>query len=178
MRVVAGEFGGRRLIAPEGLTTRPTTDRVREAMFNALGSSGLLEGALVADLFAGSGAIGIEALSRGAQQCVFVERDRDAVRALEENIDTLGLSERSRVDRSDALRVASGLDVDIVFADPSYDFDDWERLVGNVRAPVLVAESGRPLGEFLGWSVRRQKRYGRTWVTVLDRDPEASPSAG
>lgn len=178
MRVVAGEFGGRRLIAPEGLTTRPTTDRVREAMFNALGSSGLLEGALVADLFAGSGAIGIEALSRGAQQCVFVERDRDAVRALEENIDTLGLSERSRVDRSDALRVASGLDVDIVFADPSYDFDDWERLVGIVRAPVLVAESGRPLGEFAGWSVRRQKRYGRTWVTFLDRDPEASPSAG
>ena len=178
MRVVAGEFGGRRLIAPEGLTTRPTTDRVREAMFNALGSSGLLEGALVADLFAGSGAIGIEALSRGAQQCVFVERDRDAVRALEENIDTLGLSERSRVDRSDALRVASGLDVDIVFADPSYDFDDWERLVGNVRAPLLVAESGRPLGELVGWSVRRQKRYGRTWVTFLDRDPEASPSAG
>ena len=178
MRVVAGEFGGRRLIAPEGLTTRPTTDRVREAMFNALGSCGLLEGALVADLFAGSGAIGIEALSRGAQQCVFVERERDAVRALEENIDTLGLSERSRVDRSDAIRVASGLDVDIVFADPSYDFDDWERLVGNVRAPVLVAESGRPLGEFVGWSVRRQKRYGRTWVTFLDRDPEASPSAG
>ena len=177
MRVVAGELGGRRLVAPEGWTTRPTTDRVREAMFNALGSSGLLEGALVADLFAGSGAIGIEALSRGAQHCVFVERDRDAVRALEENIDSLGLSERSRVHRSDALTVASGLDVDIVFADPSYDFDNWERLVGSVRAPVLVAESGQRLGEFGGWSVRREKRYGRTWVTFLDRDPEESPSA-
>ena len=78
MRVVAGELGGRRLIAPAGTSTRPTTDRVREAIFNSLGSAGLLDGALVADLFAGSGAIGIEALSRGAERCVFVERDRTA----------------------------------------------------------------------------------------------------
>ncbi len=80
MRVIAGEFGGRRLVTPEGTATRPTTDRVREAVFNSLGSAGLLEGALVVDLFAGSGAVGIEALSRGAERCVFVERDRAALR--------------------------------------------------------------------------------------------------
>src|SRR6187401_3741608 len=97
MRVVAGEFGGRRLVGPDGTATRPTTDRVREAIFNSLGSAGLLEGALVADLFAGSGALGIEALSRGAEHCVFVERDRVAVRAIDENIGTLGLRARARV---------------------------------------------------------------------------------
>ena len=80
MRVVAGELGGRRLVAPEGTSTRPTTDRVREAIFNSLGSAGVLEGAIVADLFAGSGAIGIEALSRGAERCVVVERARAALR--------------------------------------------------------------------------------------------------
>ena len=84
MRVVAGELGGRKLVSPEGTSTRPTTDRAREAIFNALGSAGLIDGALVADLFAGTGAVGIEALSRGAAHCTFVERDRNALRALEE----------------------------------------------------------------------------------------------
>ena len=91
MRVVAGEFGGRKLVSPEGTSTRPTTDRVREAIFNALGSAGLIDGALVADLFAGTGAVGIEALSRGAAHCTFVARDRAALRSLEDNIDSLGL---------------------------------------------------------------------------------------
>ncbi|MGA1345675.1 MAG: RsmD family RNA methyltransferase, partial [Ilumatobacteraceae bacterium] len=96
MRVVAGELRGRRIVAPAGRDTRPTTDRVREAIFNALGSAGLVEGALVADLFAGSGALGIEALSRGAERCVFVETDRAALAALEQNLDHLGLRSRAR----------------------------------------------------------------------------------
>ena len=78
MRVISGEFGGRKLVAPDGLSTRPTTDKVRQAVFNSLGSMGVIEGATVADLYAGSGALGIEALSRGAESCVFVERDRGA----------------------------------------------------------------------------------------------------
>ena len=92
MRVVAGRLGGRRLVAPEGRDTRPTTDRVREAVFNALGSAGLIDGALVADLYAGSGALGIEAISRGAAHCIFVETDRAAVAALETNIAHLEIS--------------------------------------------------------------------------------------
>jgi len=172
MRVVAGELGGRRLVAPDGTSTRPTTDRVREAIFNSLGSAGVLDGALVADLFAGSGAIGIEALSRGAERCVFVERDRAALRALDDNLDSLDLRERSKVLSSDALSVASILDADIVFADPPYDFDDWDELLGRLSADLVVAESGRPITAPEGWESTREKKYGRTRVTFLERTVE------
>jgi 16S rRNA (guanine966-N2)-methyltransferase len=175
MRVVAGELGGRKIVAPEGTATRPTTDRVREAIFNSLGSSGMLDGALVADLFAGSGAVGIEALSRGADRCVFVERDRNALRALDDNLEALDLGGRSKVITTDAMAVASSIDCDIVFADPPYDFDAWERLVGLVRADLFVAESGRPITCPTGWEITRQKKYGRTVVTFLARsEPDAS----
>lgn len=170
MRVVAGELGGRKLVSPDGTSTRPTTDRVREAVFNALGSAGVLEGAVVADLYAGTGAVGIEAISRGAAHCTFVERDRNALRALEENIDTLDLGDRSRVVRSDAMQAAVTLDVDIVFADPPYDFGAWDELLGHIRADFVVAESGRVLGEHDGWAVTRSKRYGRAWVSFLERN--------
>ena len=169
MRVVAGEFGGRRLIGPDGTATRPTTDRVREAIFNSLGSAGLLEGALVADLFAGSGALGIEALSRGAEQCVFVERDGTALRALDANLDALGLRSRARVVTSDVMTVVASIDADVVFADPPYDFDEWPRLLDAVRADLVVAESGRPVGDVAGWEQVRSKKYGRTTVTTLER---------
>ncbi len=169
MRVVAGELGGRRLVSPDGTSTRPTTDRVREAVFNALGSAGILDGALVADLYAGTGAVGIEALSRGAEHCTFVERDRDALRSLEENVATLELGPRTRIMRSDAMATASALDVDIVFADPPYDFTAWDRLVASVRAGFLVAESGRALDDHEGWRITRSKRYGRTWISFLER---------
>jgi 16S rRNA (guanine966-N2)-methyltransferase len=172
MRVVAGELGGRRLVSPTGTTTRPTTDRVREAIFNSLSSAGLIEGALVADLFAGSGALGIEALSRGAERCVFVERNRAALRALDENLDTLGLTERSRVITSDVLSAVASIDADIAFADPPYDFDDWSRLIGAIRADVVVAESGRAIDAIDGWTTLRSKRYGRTTVTMLERSQE------
>jgi 16S rRNA (guanine966-N2)-methyltransferase len=168
MRVVSGELGGRKLVSPEGTSTRPTTDRVREAVFNALGSAGLLDGALVADLFAGTGAVGIEAISRGAAHCTFVERDRNALRALEENVDTLDLGDRSRIMRSDAMQAALTLDVDIVFADPPYDFDAWDEFLTNVRANFVVVESGRALEERAGWTVTRSKRYGRAWVSFLE----------
>ena len=175
MRVVAGELGGRRLISPDGTTTRPTTDRVREAIFNSLGSSGVLEGALVADLYAGSGAIGIEALSRGAAHCTFVERDRDALRTLEANLDAMGLRDRSRVVRGASTRAAAGLDVDIVFADPPYDFDRWEELSAAVTAPMLVVESGAELPTLPSWEVVRARRYGRTRVTFLERNDGGPP---
>jgi len=178
MRVVAGELGGRRLIVPEGTSTRPTTDRVREAIFNSLGSAGVLEGAVVADLFAGSGAIGIEALSRGAELCIFVERDRRALRALEENLDNLDLTDRSKVLTSDAKSAAGSLDVDIVFADPPYDFDEWSSLLGAIRCATVVAESGFEIEAPSGWTTTRAKKYGRTRVTFLERtDPTVDSSS-
>jgi 16S rRNA (guanine966-N2)-methyltransferase len=181
MRVVAGAFGGRVLIAPDGMTTRPTTDKVRQAVFNSLDSGGWIDGAAVIDLFAGSGAMGIEALSRGAAAATFVERDSAAVRALQHNIDTLKLGDRCTVVRSDApswmaaLAGRGGPPPDIVFADPPYDFDDWHTLaasVGGANVPLLVAEAAHSLdGDRTppGWEPRRSKRYGRTWVTMLDR---------
>jgi 16S rRNA (guanine966-N2)-methyltransferase len=169
MRIIAGELGGRKLIAPDGTSTRPTTDRVREAIFNSLGSAGVLEGALVADLYAGSGAVGIEALSRGAEHCVFVERDRAALRALDRNLTALDLTARSRVLSGDALSLAPRLDVDIVFADPPYDFDRWDELLEAVRAGLLVAESGHELAGGAGFTVSRAKKYGRARVTFLER---------
>ena len=134
MRVVAGELRGRKLAAPADGVTRPTTDKVREAVFNALTSLDVIVDARVADLYAGSGALGIEALSRGAEHCTFVERGRGALATLEDNIAVLGLRDRARVVAGDALAVAPRLDVDVVFADPPYDFDDWSRLLDALSA--------------------------------------------
>ena len=140
------------MVTPAGTSTRPTTDRVREAVFNSLGSAGVLDGALVADLFAGSGAIGIEALSRGAERCVFVERDRKALRALDDNLDALDLRDRSKVVAADAVSAAATIDADIVFADPPYDFDDWAQLLGRVAR--------RPGRGRIGFHDRAVRRLG------------------
>jgi 16S rRNA (guanine966-N2)-methyltransferase len=170
VRVISGELGGRRLIAPDGVTTRPTTDKVRQAVFNALSHQVELDGAIVVDLFAGSGAMGIEALSRGAERCTFVERDRAALAALRANVAALGLDGRSTVVASDVLAWAPGVrHVDVAFADPPYEFDAWERLLGTLDAALVVAEAGREVAAPGGWQVRRARRYGRTWVTILER---------
>ena len=127
MRIVAGVHRGRTLVAPKGHSTRPTADRTRQALFNvlehAVWSPGL-EGARVADLFAGSGALGLEALSRGAAFCRFIDTDPAAITAIGDNIATLRLGERAAVGRSDAARLAS-LEIgappfDLVFMDPPY----------------------------------------------------------
>jgi 16S rRNA (guanine966-N2)-methyltransferase len=157
-------------VSPAGTSTRPTTDRVREAVFNSLTSAGVLDGAVVADLFAGSGAIGIEALSRGAARCVFVERDRSALQALDENLDSLDLRDRSRVVAGDAVSAAATIDADIVFADPPYDFDAWPELLQRITGDFVVAESGSEIEAPNGWEIIRSKRYGRTRVTFLERD--------
>jgi 16S rRNA (guanine966-N2)-methyltransferase len=177
MRVVAGELRGRRLAAPTDGSIRPTTDKVREAVFNALTSLDAIVDARVADLYAGSGALGIEALSRGATYCTFVERGRTALASLRENIADLGLGDRTRVIVGDALAIAPRLDADLVFADPPYDFVDWPRLLAALPAAVrlVIAEAGAPVPAPDGWRHGRVKRYGgRTWVTFLeaDRAPE------
>lgn len=172
MRVISGSLGGRRLVAPEGLTTRPTTDKVRQAVFNSLAHTVELDGAIVVDLFAGSGALGIEALSRGAERCTFVERDRAALVALRANIAALGLADRSTVVTGDVLAwVPAARGIDVAFADPPYEFDAWPRLLAMLDAGLVVAEAGAEVAAPDGWSARRARRYGRTWVTVLERVP-------
>ena len=182
MRVVAGELRGRKIEAPEGKTTRPTTDKAREATFNALGSLGVVVDAHVVDAFAGSGALGIEALSRGAAHCTFIERNREALVVLQRNIDTLGLRDRATVVRGDALsQLVSVRKADIVLADPPYEFAQWDELLASTTADFVVAESDRDMTEELagdgtaqkpaitGWEVTRVKRYGRAYVSFLQR---------
>lgn len=141
-RIVAGSYRGRRLGTPAGADTRPTSDRVREALFSTLQSMVDLTGARFADLYAGSGAVGLEALSRGAGQVLLVESDRAAARSIRGNIDLLGAGERVRLLTSPVDRVlATGPDrpYDVIFADPPY------RMPEDALSAVLVA-----LVEF-GW---------------------------
>jgi 16S rRNA (guanine966-N2)-methyltransferase len=159
------------------MATRPTTDKVREAVFNALGSLDLVADARVADLFAGSGGLGIEALSRGAAHVTFVERDRAAVSIVRANLRSLGLEQVSRVVPGDVFAAAATLDVDLALADPPYGFDRWADLLESVRCDFVVAESGRALDVVDGWEAVRSRRYGRTWVTFLERVAGSSPAS-
>lgn len=122
MRIVAGEWRGRKLAAPKGDATRPTADRARETLFAMLTSRlGSFEGLEVADLFAGSGALGLEALSRGATQCLFVEQDRTAVEVIRGNIAALGAQARSRVEAGSVMQMrAATRPLDLILADPPY----------------------------------------------------------
>ncbi len=179
VRVVAGTLRGRRISAPEGRQTRPTTDRTREAMFNALVSLGVLDDAVVVDLFAGSGALGIEALSRGAARCTFVEGNAQAVAVIRDNVRTLGLEDRSEIIGGrveTALRTLGAANVIVV--DPPYGYDRWPELLTSLEGAlaadgVVVVESGadiEPIAAASGrWDVVRSKKYGRTWVSFLQR---------
>lgn len=177
-------------MAPQGRDTRPTLDRVREAVFNALASLDAVAGARVLDLYAGSGALGIEALSRGAAHATFVDTDRSARRAVEENLAATGLDERAEVVGADALahlrRLAEPVSADgrgaydLVLLDPPYVTDDeaWGELFALVAAAapgaVVVVESDREVPVPDGWDALRSKRYGGTLVSVLMPPSELS----
>ncbi|HEY2571518.1 MAG TPA: 16S rRNA (guanine(966)-N(2))-methyltransferase RsmD [Solirubrobacteraceae bacterium] len=176
MRVIAGDLGGRHIQAPSGRVTRPTSDRVREALFAMLEDVG---GASVLDVFAGSGALGIEALSRGAADAVFVERDALALRVLRANLDSLELAApRARVRRSDALAALRSArrrkeTYDLVFIDPPYaKARDWGNELSVVLPPLLataarvVVESDRRMPLQLDMQVERERRYGDTTIRI------------
>jgi 16S rRNA (guanine966-N2)-methyltransferase len=155
MRIIAGAWRGRSLTAPPGTGTRPTADRVRQALFDILmhapwAGRSVVENSVVLDVFAGTGALGLEALSRGAARAVFVERSRPALTALRANIEACRAGDRCEVLPIDALSVPSGQPADIVFLDPPYGQDLVSRAlirlrsVGRVRpAGLIVAETGR-----------------------------------
>ena len=159
MRVVAGEFRGRRLTAPV-VARRPGRRRTAFARRSSTPSTSLdvVDGALVADLYAGSGALGIEALSRGAEHCTFVESDRHALSAIHDNIATLGLTGRTRVMSGDVLVMVPRIDCDVAFADPPYDFTDWPRLLDRVRRRVARRRGGDRGGRRRGrWEQQRRQ---------------------
>jgi len=177
MRVISGEYRGRRLKAPAGGHVRPTSDRVREAIFDILYSLGGVDGFQVADLFAGSGALGIEALSRGAASVTFVERDPASIAAVRANLASAGLDDAEA--RGEATVIRADVDswvastasrYDLVLCDPPYDYDGWESLVTRLPGDLVVLESGAELPSVPGWVVLRSKRYGGTIVTVARPD--------
>jgi len=176
MRVIAGELGGRHIQAPNGRVTRPTSDRVREALFAMLED---VAGVRVLDLFAGSGALGIEALSRGAGDAVFVERDALALRALRANLAALELAApAARVRRADALAALRSArrrkeTYDLVFIDPPYvQARDWGTELSVVLPPLLapaarvIVESDRRAPLQLDIPVERERRYGDTTIRI------------
>ena len=175
MRVVGGALGGRRLVAPEpgSVSTRPTSDRAREAIFNMLVSLQAIEGVTVIDLFAGTGALGIEALSRGAAHATFVDDDAAACRIITANLDGLSLTERAAVSRSgvESYLATHPDPVDLAFADPPYGFDGWAELLETLNAGVLVCESDREIEPDPGhpWDTWRVRQYGTPVITILLR---------
>lgn len=188
MRIIAGEFRGRSLKAPKGEGTRPTADRVRESMMSAVASArGGFEGAVVLDAFAGSGALGIEALSRGARCAHFYERAGEASRALLANVQAIGLEpRRARVCRADVVKdppVRARPPFDLVFLDPPYAYPATEALdiVARLRAAGALADGAIVVYEHAAGdeaqtdeaakardlSLARRKKYGDTVVDVL-----------
>src|ERR1700720_3848280 len=173
MRIIAGSHKGHTIHAPRGRDTRPTSDRVRENVFNIVGP---VDGAAVLDLYAGSGAMGLEALSRGAARAVFVERDGGAVRAIERNLEKLRLS--GTVLRQDAVtalatEAGSGRKYDLVLVDPPYDmYADIEpklaRYLPSVLAEdgVVVVETDGGVEPELPLMERTSRKYGSARITV------------
>ena len=171
VRIVAGSRKGHTIHAPKGLATRPTSDRVREAAFNLIGP---VDGASVLDLYAGSGAMGLEALSRGAARAVFVESDRDACRVIERNLEKLRLT-GARVVCGDALTflASESHTYDLVLVDPPYELIDHERLacyLPGVLADdgLLVLETAAKVEPALPLALRTSRRYGSARLTLYE----------
>ena len=169
VRVIAGTARGRRIEAPRGHDVRPTSDRAREALFNRLMSLYLIDGAHVADVFAGSGALGIEALSRGAASATFVDSDPKAIAAIRSNLATLGFV--GDVIRSSAAQwvQATRTVFDVAFCDPPYAFDDWNQLLEALPAHWVVVESDRLISPPDSWVMVKSSKYGRAVISVLER---------
>ncbi len=183
MRITSGKFGGRNLISPSGKNTRPTTDRAREAMFNILTHADWAQGfahSRVLDLFAGSGALGFEALSRGAEFCLFVEQDSAARAAIRDNIENFGLFGQTRIHRRSAtalgMRPAStGAPFDLVFLDPPYEQGLGEKALAEIFKfgwanddAILVFEcSARENPDLAGFKTLNSRIYGAAKILFL-----------
>ena len=179
MRVIAGEWRGRKLTAPKGEATRPTADRTRETLFSMLTSRlGTFEDMRVADLFAGSGALGIEALSRGAAQCLFVEHDRIAVDTIRSNLSTLGAQTRSRIETGSVMQLRAIQEpYDLILLDPPYEtgagavaLDRLLRLgwIGDATW-MAVETSAKESVAVDGLEVDAERKVGKAKLTLLRR---------
>ena len=165
MRIIAGTHGSRRFDAPDGKETRPTLDKVREAVFSSIG--GVFDGGAVLDLYAGSGAVGFEALSRGKDNAVFVDCSKDAVRVIRKNIDTLGFAERSlvlpvRAEKAVRLLAEKGQTFDLIYLDPPYRLQENVRVIELIQSCGLLAEDAVLVIESL-----KEERFPETIGTLV-----------
>jgi 16S rRNA (guanine966-N2)-methyltransferase len=177
MRIISGKFRGRKIIAPKGDTTRPTGDRTRETLFNMLASRlGSFEGLSVADLFAGSGALGIEALSRGAANCLFVEDNPEALVALRKNIDALDLRDLTKIEQRSVTRLGSARAAfDLLLLDPPYGtgagsvaLDRFLRLGWIAPHTWIALETGaREDVDIKGLTIEAERVVGKAKLTLL-----------
>ena len=177
MRIIAGEWRGRKLVAPAGQQTRPTADRTRETLFSMLASRlGSFEGLRVADLYAGSGALGLEALSRGAANATLIESDRAAIRAIEANVASLGAGQRLAVRAMSAAKLPVGESFELVFADPPYEPGSGTAVAEAVAKAGWLAEGGWMAVETRrgdtvtppdGWQIAGERDVGRARLTLL-----------
>ena len=181
MRVISGTCKGRKLETLKGLDTRPTTDNVKESIFNILQFE--IVGRTVLDLFAGSGQMGIECLSRGAESAVFVDSSREAVRVIRQNLDRCGL--KAEVLQCDALAfLKRGRKFDLVFLDPPYDSDHYEKILQNIKlfdilndGGIIIVESRkeRVLPEITPpYVFLRDYSYGRIKISLFSRRSEGA----
>ncbi len=182
MRVIAGRFKGRIISTVKDLSVRPALDRVRQTVFDMLANRIELEGATVLDLFAGSGSLGIEALSRGATSVTFVESAEEAAGYIERNVSMLGCLDASEIVQMDAMGYLRGKrpSFDLVFADPPYRFERTEELPGIIFGQNLVKPGGYLLIEHTTdlrfesaerYAAGPEKRFGRTVVTFFQEKP-------
>jgi 16S rRNA (guanine966-N2)-methyltransferase len=172
VRIIAGKWRGRPLVAPAGLATRPTSDRTREALFSMLASRvGSFEGLEVADIFAGSGALGLEALSRGGARCTFVDNDRAAVDAIRANLAKLGAEADVRAGNAESVRFTAPLD--IVFLDPPYGSGLADKVIATLPlasgAWVSVETSRAEQVAASGLEVQAERTHGKAKITLLRR---------
>lgn len=183
MRIISGQWRGRPLVAPKGDATRPTADRTREGLFSMLVSRiGSFEGLVVADLFAGSGALGLEALSRGAASCMFVEQDRAALDALRANAAKLGFKPDVRAQSVLSLGPASA-PFDLILMDPPYGtgagavaLDKLSRLGWTSPATLISIETSRSETiDVAGFAIDAQRDYGKARITLLRAAPAGQP---
>ncbi len=176
MRVISGSLRGLKLKSPEGLDTRPTLDRVKEALFSMLFDR--FSDAFVLDLFAGSGALGIEALSRGAAHCTFVDSGREAVDAVKSNIEKARLEDRSKIVFEDSVSFLKKATApfDIIFLDPPYKAGLYGEVLKTVRENRLLKDGGALVAECEstmkldteGYTVLKDKKYGKVRLYVLE----------
>ncbi len=187
MRITAGVHRSRQLVAPKGTATRPTSDRVREALFSILGARGVIAGQKVLDLYAGTGALGLEALSRGADRATFVESDREALACLRKNVETLGETSRAVVVASRAERAISRVvgPFDLVLCDPPYaHVADAAKTLAAIAsgstlaagAIVVLEHASRDAPPTIeGLSLVERRTYGDTALAIYELSPGLNP---